>query len=176
MMTPFVFVAADVSNLYYTLRLKFAGKKLNYKYLMDECAKHGQIVHAIAYAAQINDQASKFFDCLSIYGFDLKIKTPKQYNRNNGQITRKADHDVGIAVDMIRHCEKVHTIVLCTGDGDIVPAVEYVRSRGCRVIVYGSQISGDLKLACDKAYEISPAFLEVNNEEAPSNEITTSAK
>ena len=37
---------------------------------------------------------------------------------------KKADWDVGLAVDAIKHSSKVDAIVLASGDGDFVPLVE----------------------------------------------------
>ena len=45
---------------------------------------------------------------------------------------KKADWDVGIAVDAIKLAEKVDAIILCSGDGDFYPLLEYVKGvKGC---------------------------------------------
>lgn len=158
-----VFVAVDVSNIYYCAKMKFGGRRVNYRKLLDRCREYGNVIQATAYAAQLDNQASKFFECLELYGFDVKIKIPKEYGSGDS-IKRKADHDVNIAVDMIRQSSRVETIVLCTADGDLLPAVEYVQNIGCRVIIIGCGISNDLKNKCEKTIEIGPSFLEEQHE------------
>jgi uncharacterized LabA/DUF88 family protein len=142
--------------------MKFGGRRVNYKKLLSVCSAYGNVIQATAYAAQIDNQASKFFECLGAYGFDVKIKVPKEYGAGDN-IRRKADHDVKIAIDMVRFAPRVENIVLCTADGDLVDAIEYVQHLGCKVIVIGCGISNDLKMLC-KTIEIGPSLLEDENE------------
>jgi uncharacterized LabA/DUF88 family protein len=49
---------------------------------------------------------------------------------------KKADWDVGIAVDTIKIAEKLDVIILVTGDGDYIPLVNYLQNtKGCLVEV-----------------------------------------
>jgi uncharacterized LabA/DUF88 family protein len=69
-------------------------------------------------------------DELSMDGFFMRTKL--------GTIagdTHKCNFDVEITMDMMRvaHVIKPTILVLCSGDGDFVPAVQYVRSMGVRV-------------------------------------------
>ncbi len=170
-----VFVGVDVSNIYYCIKTKFGGRKVNYRKILATCREYGVIVQATAYAAQIENQASKFFECLGVYGFDVKIKVPKEYGFGEN-IKRKADHDVTIAIDMVRFAPRVETIVLCTADGDLVPAVTYVKNFGCKVIAIGCGISNDLKAVCDKSIEIGPSMLEEEEDENKTNDTAIAAK
>lgn len=158
-----VFVAVDVSNIYYCAKMKFGGRKINYRKVLSVCSEHGDVIQATAYAAQIDNQASKFFECLQIYGFDLRIKVPKEYGTGD-QIKRKADHDVTIAMDMVRFAPRVETMILCTADGDLIPAVEFVKNLGCKVIVIGCGVSNDLRNIADRTIEIGPSLLEDEGE------------
>ena len=63
---------------------------------------------------------------------------------------KKADWDVGLAVDAITAAPKLDTVVLVTGDGDFIPLVEYLQlNEGCQVevISFGKSSSGKLKEA-----------------------------
>ncbi|MDD5164077.1 MAG: NYN domain-containing protein, partial [Patescibacteria group bacterium] len=47
---------------------------------------------------------------------------------------KKADWDVGMAVDAIKLADKVDVVILVTGDGDFIPLVSYLKeNKGCRV-------------------------------------------
>ncbi|HAO64989.1 TPA: hypothetical protein DCQ44_03350, partial [Candidatus Taylorbacteria bacterium] len=66
--------------------------------------------------------------------------------------SKKADWDVGLAVDAIKLAPKLDTVILATGDGDFVPLVEYLRTnQGCQVevISFGKSTSSMLREATD---------------------------
>ena len=65
---------------------------------------------------------------------------------------KKADWDVGIAVDAIRMATLLDVIILVTGDGDFVPLVEYLKwglGREVEVAAFGRSASAKLKDAAD---------------------------
>jgi uncharacterized LabA/DUF88 family protein len=65
---------------------------------------------------------------------------------------KKADWDVGLAVDAIKLAPKLDAVILLTGDGDFVPLVEYLKTNeGCQVEVvsFGKSTSAKLIEACD---------------------------
>ena len=64
---------------------------------------------------------------------------------------KKADWDVGMAVDAIKMAHKVDAVVLATGDGDFIPCVEYVKSLGCQVeaVTFGRSASSGLRSVVD---------------------------
>jgi len=60
---------------------------------------------------------------------------------------KKADWDVGIAVDAIKLGGKLDVIVLVTGDGDYLPLVSYLQStKGCLVEVLAFRQTASSKL------------------------------
>ena len=69
---------------------------------------------------------------------------------------KKADWDVGIAVDAIRTAELVDTIVLASGDGDFIPLVEFLKNQGRRVevLAFGRSTSGRLKEIADEFIDL----------------------
>ncbi|MBI1960904.1 MAG: NYN domain-containing protein, partial [Candidatus Liptonbacteria bacterium] len=65
---------------------------------------------------------------------------------------KKADWDVGMAVDAIRMSRFLDVVVLVTGDGDFIPLVDYLKwGTGCIVEVAGfdRSTSGRLKDVAD---------------------------
>ena len=69
---------------------------------------------------------------------------------------KKADWDVGIAVDAIRISPSVDTVVLASGDGDFLQVVEYLKNQGKRVevIAFGKSTSINLKNEADEFIDI----------------------
>jgi uncharacterized LabA/DUF88 family protein len=63
-----------------------------------------------------------FFEAMKNAGFELRLKDLQVYAGG----FKKADWDVGIAIDAVRLASSVDVIVLVTGDGDFVPLVEYL--------------------------------------------------
>lgn len=181
-------VFVDLSNLYYCVKTKFNGRIDYSKYLV-RATKDGVLYRAYAYGAQINDQASTFMERLKEYGYIPKYKETKRYANhdlvdfsifdqlmlgheqrtainklkviaNTKTETRKADWDVGIAIDIVRLLDRVDTIVLGTGDGDYAPVVGYIKERGAHCIIFGCNISAELKKLADETIEIDESVLQ----------------
>ena len=60
---------------------------------------------------------------------------------------KKADWDVGLAVDAIKMAPKLDAVILVSGDGDFVPLVEYLQmNEGCQVeaVCFGKSTSAKL--------------------------------
>lgn len=152
-------IFADVSNIYYCVGKKYDGRKLDYKKYLEFTKDLGEIQKAIAYGAQLGDEAEGFIFRLKKIGYIIKYKTPKAYH-NDSVLRRKADWDVGIAVDMISMLGHFDLIILGTADGDLVPAVEYIRARDVDIVAFACGISRDLKDAATKYIEIPESLLE----------------
>jgi len=107
-------VFVDVQNIYYTTRQSY-GKKFNYRQLWQRLSAEGEIVSAIAYAIERNDEMQQQFQkILRQIGFDVKLKPYIQ--RKDG--SAKGDWDVGITIDVMQIANQVDTVVLLSGDGD----------------------------------------------------------
>jgi uncharacterized LabA/DUF88 family protein len=74
---------------------------------------------------------------------------------------RKADWDVGLAIDVVRIVDRVDQVVIGSADGDLAPLVEWVKEQGCRCIVFACNISRELRDVADEVIEIDDALLEV---------------
>ncbi|MEK0324965.1 MAG: NYN domain-containing protein [Nitrosopumilus sp.] len=157
-------IFADVSNLYYCIGMKYPDRKLNYAAYYEYISELGLIEQAIAYGAQLEREAEGFIYCLKSAGFEPKYKTPKTY-RSDGKIKRKADWDVGIAMDLVRLAldKQYDMLVLGSADGDLCPLVEWLKELGIIVIILACGISRDLRLLADQAIEIPESLLENKN-------------
>jgi len=156
-------VFVDVSNLYYCIGLKYKGRKLDYNAYLTFIKDLGEVVQAIAYGAQIDNEAAAFIYCLQEIGFQPKYKTPKVYSSKD-KIKKKADWDVGIAIDIVNMVDRLDLIVLGTADGNLEPAVTWAMQRGVDVIILASGISRELKDSATRYIEIPVSLLETRHE------------
>ena len=107
-------IFVDVQNIYYTCRDTY-GRQFNYRALLDRVGKGGEIVAAIAYATdRDDDRQKKFQDALRNMDFIVKLKPYIQ--RRDG--SAKGDWDVGIAIDVLDAAKEADTVILLSGDGD----------------------------------------------------------
>jgi uncharacterized LabA/DUF88 family protein len=93
-------------------------------------------------------EENAFFDALNNMGIETKIKDLQIF----GSGAKKADWDVGMAIDAVRLAPKLDAVILVTGDGDFVPLVEYLQlNEGCQVEVvsFGKSTSAKLIEATD---------------------------
>ncbi len=122
-----VAVFIDTQNMYYSARNMY-GARVNFKNIVEDAVAGRKLTRAIAYVVSTKTGEEKpFFDALKGAGIETKEKELQIYGG-----MKKADWDVGIAVDAIKLAEKVDAIVLCSGDGDFYPLLEYIKGvKGC---------------------------------------------
>jgi uncharacterized LabA/DUF88 family protein len=149
-------VVADISNLYYCTR-KTHNKKVNYREIIAFAKEWGTIEYAVAYGASIGDQADKFQATLAEMGFETRFKEPKLIRKARKY---KADWDVGIAIDTLKHADVFDTLILCTADGDMAPLVTRLQEMGITVWIIGAGISHELTEVANETFEIIDRFLE----------------
>lgn len=156
-------IFADVSNLYYCINKKYPNRKLDYRKYYKFIKDLGEVNVAIAYGAQLANQATGFIYVLKQIGFQTKFKTPKTYiNEDIGlTVKRKADWDVGITMDIVQTIDRIDMIILGSGDGDMLAVVEWAISKGVDVVVIATGISKDLKEKATKFIEIPESLLEI---------------
>lgn len=150
----------DVSNLYYCINKKYPRRKLDYRKYKRFVEDLGEIQQAIAYGAQMSNQADGFKYCLQQMGFTTKYKVPKVYGNESTGITRKADWDVGITMDIVNMIDRFDMVILGSGDGDMLPVVEWCMRKGVDVVVIATGISRDLRSNATQAIEIPESLLE----------------
>lgn len=124
-------VFIDTQNLYHSARSNY-GAHVNYKALIEAAVGKRHLVRAFAYVIRSESQEeSKFIEALAELGIEIREKDLQVFYTGE----KKADWDVGIAIDIVRMSEKIDTVVLVSGDGDFMEVLKYVRSRGLRAEV-----------------------------------------
>lgn len=142
-----VAVFIDTQNLYHSAKNIYRAK-VNFGAVVKAALAGRKLIRAVAYVVTTESGEERtFFEALSKVGIEIKTKDLQIFFGG----AKKADWDVGLAVDAIKHASKVDAIVLATGDGDFVPLAEYVRSQGCQVecISFGKSSSARLRECVD---------------------------
>ena len=140
-----VSVFIDVQNLYHSAKHLYKAR-VNFKEVVKMAVAGRSLVRAIAYVISTESGEEKgFFDALTKLGIETKQKELQVFFGG----AKKADWDVGIAVDAMRLAPAVDAVVLCSGDGDFTPLVEQLQSMGkqVEVITFGKSASARLKEA-----------------------------
>lgn len=138
----------DTQNLYHSAKNLYHAK-VNFGKVIEEALSGRSLIRAIAYVITTEGGDEKgFFEALSKMGIETKTKDLQIFAGGS----KKADWDVGLAVDAIKMAPKLDAIILLTGDGDFVPLVEYLKTNeGCQVEVvsFGKSTSAKLIEASD---------------------------
>ena len=133
----------DVQNLYYSAQAVYS-KKVNFKNILTDVVDNRTLVRAIAYAVKADaEYEQSFFTALETMGIEVKTKDLQIFYGGH----KKADWDVGIAMDAIKQAPKLDTVIICSGDGDFDELLQYLMFLGCRVEVagFGKSTSSKLK-------------------------------
>ncbi len=142
-----VAIFIDTQNLYHSAKNIYRSK-VNFGAVVKAALGDRKLVRAIAYVVTTESgEEQSFFEALTKIGIEVKTKDLQIFFGG----AKKADWDVGLAIDAIKHSQKVDAVVLASGDGDFVPLVEYVKSHGCQVecIAFGRSSSSRLREAVD---------------------------
>ncbi len=141
-------VFIDTQNLYHSAKNLYKAK-VNFGAVLKEVIDDRILVRALAYVVTTETgEEQGFFEALAKVGIETKTKDLQIFFGG----AKKADWDVGLAVDAVTMAPKLDTIILASGDGDFIPLVEYLRIKeGCQVEVvsFGKSTSSRLKEACD---------------------------
>lgn len=144
-----VAVLIDTQNLYHSAKNLYHAK-VNFNNVLKYAVSDRVLVRAIAYVVTTESgEEQQFFEALTKIGIETKTKDLQVFAGG----AKKADWDIGMAVDAIKMAPKLDAIVLATGDGDFVPAVEYLKTgAGCQVevISFGRSSSSRLKEVADE--------------------------
>lgn len=126
-----VAVFIDAQNMYHSAQHMFGGNP-NFAEILKDAVSDRKLIRAIAYVIRGKTGTEQaFFDALTKLGIEAKEKELQEFASG----AKKADWDVGLAVDAVRIAELVDVIVICSGDGDFIPLVEYLQHRGRQVEV-----------------------------------------
>lgn len=142
-----VAILIDTQNLYHSAKNLYKSK-VNFGAVVKTALGKRKLIRALSYVVNTESgEEAAFFDALEKLGIEIKTKDLQVFYGG----AKKADWDVGMAIDAIKLAHKVDAIVIATGDGDFIPLVEYVKSQGCQVeaITFGRSASSRLREAVD---------------------------
>jgi len=144
----------DIQNLYHSSKNLYHAR-VNYKELMRELISGRKLISATAYVVKSDTAEGEgaFFDALQKAGLELRSKDLQIFAGG----MKKADWDVGMAVDAVRMSDLLDVIILVTGDGDFIPLVEYLKwgkGRTVEVAAFGRSASGKIKEAADEFIDL----------------------
>ncbi len=144
----------DAQNIYHTAKNLY-GRRVNFGEVVKSALADRKLVRAIAYVitSEAGDEKA-FFEKLTEMGIETKTKDLQVFSSG----AKKADWDVGLAVDAIKLAPKLDTVIIVSGDGDFIPLVEYLQiNEGCQVevVAFAKSSSLALKEQCDDFLDLS---------------------
>ena len=141
-------VFIDTQNLYHSAKNLYHAR-VNFGNVLKDAVSDRRLIRARAYMVTTESgEETAFLEALTKIGIEPRTKDLQIFYGG----AKKADWDVGIAVDAITASPKLDTVILFTGDGDFIPLVEYLKVHaGCQVEVvsFGRSTSGRLKEVAD---------------------------
>jgi uncharacterized LabA/DUF88 family protein len=138
----------DTQNLYHSAKNLYKSK-VNFGNVIKDALAGRDLIRASAYVVTTESgEEGSFFEAMGKLGIEIKSKELQVFFGG----AKKADWDVGIAIDAVSMAAKLDAVILATGDGDFIPLVEYLKMKeGCQVevISFGKSSSGKLREASD---------------------------
>jgi uncharacterized LabA/DUF88 family protein len=177
-------IFVDVQNLYHSAKNLYHGR-VNYTELKKHLVGDRQLVRAMAYVVKSEgvepqgaargeradrvalraaprdkengDLSSEgaFFEALEKAGFELRMKDLQIYAGG----MKKADWDVGMAVDAIRMSSFLDVVILVTGDGDFIPLIDYLKWGAGRLV----EVAAFHRSASSKIQEAADKFINIED-------------
>ncbi len=147
-----VAILIDTQNLYHSAKNLYKSK-VNFAAVVKAALGDRKLIRALSYVVNTEGgEEGAFFEAMEKIGIEIKTKDLQIFYGG----AKKADWDVGLAVDAIKLASKVDSIILATGDGDFIPLVEYIKSLGCQVeiISFGRSASSRLRESVDDFIDI----------------------
>ena len=146
-------VFIDTQNLYHSARNLYRAR-VNFGAVVKDAVAGRRLVRAVAYVitTEAGDEKN-FFEALTKIGIETKTKDLQIFQGG----AKKADWDVGLAVDVIKMAPRIDCAVIASGDGDFIPLVEYLQTIGVQVEVvsFGQSTSGKLREVTDDFLDLS---------------------
>lgn len=146
-------VLIDVQNLYHSAKNLYKAK-VNFGEVLKTAVSGRKLIRAFAYVVRTKTGEERaFFGALTKLGIETRVRDLQEFYGG----MKKADWDVGIVIDAIRTAPGLDVIVLCSGDGDFIPLVEYLKNQGKRI-----EIIAFAKTTSSKLKEIADEFIDLD--------------
>ena len=129
----------DWENIYISTVSEYNSKP-NVSAILEKSREYGRIVSATAYADWTDGDFRDAPPTLYSNGISPRYISARYFPGGKSQKRRTNSIDVMLAVecsDFLHTHPQVDTFVLVTGDGDFIPLVTLLRSRGKKVVVIG---------------------------------------
>ncbi|MEX0918960.1 MAG: NYN domain-containing protein [Candidatus Paceibacterota bacterium] len=142
----------DTQNLYHSAKNLYHCR-VNFGAILKDAVGSRNLIRARAYVVNTESGEERpFFTAMQNIGIEIKTKDLQVFLGG----AKKADWDVGLAVDTIKQANKLDVVIIMSGDGDFIPLVEYLQDLGCQVeiISFGKSASGKLKEAADDFFDL----------------------
>lgn len=151
-----VAVLIDVQNMYHSAKNLY-NARVNFKEVLKAAVAGRELVRAIGYVIRTESGEEKpFLEALEKIGIETKIKDLQIFPGG----MKKADWDVGMAIDAVRLSGSlVNAIIIISGDGDFIPLVEYLKGKGQQVEVIAFSRSTSQKLQ-----EVADDFIDLGKD------------
>ncbi|KKT00254.1 MAG: hypothetical protein UW07_C0011G0011 [Candidatus Nomurabacteria bacterium GW2011_GWF2_43_8] len=147
-------VFIDTQNLYHSARNLYQAR-VNFGAVVKDAVAGRKLVRAVAYVitTEAGDEKN-FFEALTKQGIETKTKDLQIFAGG----MKKADWDVGLAVDAITMAPKLDAVILVSGDGDFVPLADYLKIHSgiqVEVVSFGKSTSSKLRETADEFVDLS---------------------
>lgn len=147
-----VAVFIDVQNMYHSAR-NLHDARVNFRAVVEAAVAGRKLIRSFAYVVRTKTGEEKaFFEALIKEGIETRVKDLQEFYGG----VKKADWDVGLAIDAVRTADLVDTLIIVSGDGDFLPLLDYLKGRGRRVevVAFGRTASQKMKEAADDFLDI----------------------
>jgi len=145
-------VLIDVQNLYHSAK-NLLNSRVNFEEILTKAVEGRKLIRAFGYVVSTKTGEEKpFFEALTSLGIETRVKELQEFYGG----AKKADWDVGIVIDAVRTAPGVDVIIICSGDGDFIPLVEFLKAQGKRieVMAFKKTTSSKLQEAADEFFDI----------------------
>ncbi len=147
-----VVVLFDVQNLYHCAKNLY-NSRVNFSGILKTAVAGRKLLRAFGYVVRTKTGEEKpFFEALANLGIETRVRDLQEFYGG----LKKADWDVGIVIDAVRVSPSCDVICLCSGDGDFIALVEYLKNQGKRVeiLAFGRSTSAKLKEVADEFIDL----------------------
>ena len=145
----------DTQNFYHSAKHLYNDARVNFGNILRDAVDGRKLIRAMAYVISTKEGVEQsFFGALEKIGIETRSKELQEFWGG----AKKADWDVGLAVDAITLAPKLDTVIICSGDGDFIPLVKYLQinmGTQVEVIAFGQSASSKLREAADDFFDLS---------------------